>query len=68
MNTSNDEKVRMAAADKLLGYHKDVAESVNRDALQRAIANMRKGGGESPQESGKPIPTFDFDTVQVIEG
>lgn len=71
---SNDEKIRMQAAIKLLEFQKDVAEKVNQDQMQRLIAEIRfnrQPQGKliplQPGDESKPAvvrPVVDFNTVQ----
>lgn len=71
---SNDEKVRLQAATKILEYQVQVADKVNQDQLQRLIAEIKFNRGPQgklvPLEDGdKPArvrPVVDFNKIQDV--
>lgn len=71
---SPDEKIRVAAADKLLAFYVQTAKDVNADQIQRLIAELKLNGGrgkrliplEQGGEAGKPRPIVDFTTVREV--
>lgn len=69
---SQDEKVRVACADKLLGHLEAMSKEVNSDQITRLIAEIKFNrapmlpDGESEGNSAKVIPTVDFTTVQTV--
>jgi len=70
-NKEVDIKLRMQYADKLLGYHVQVSELVNKDNLQRMIAQIKVGGkitpsGSSVGDERRAIPVVDFDNIVEI--
>ena len=74
--TCHDPKVKLGAAEKLLTMQKDVAESINKDNLQRMIAQLRLNPNTDPEEmkaiseeeDAPKMPMVDFTTVQFVDG
>lgn len=71
--TSTDEKIRVAAADKLLAFYVATAKEVNNDQIQRLIAELKLNGGrgkrlvELPNGDTKPNrPLVDFQTIREV--
>lgn len=58
---STDERIRMTAADKLLGFQVDISDRIEKDAFQRLLARARLGnlGGSSDPEDNTPLVDFD---------
>jgi hypothetical protein len=73
---SQDEKVRVAAADKLLAFYVSTAKEVNNDQIQRLIAELKLNGGRGKRliplehggegQSGRPRPVVDFETIRDV--
>lgn len=63
---SEDERVRMLAAEKLLKFYVDVSNEVNADELKRLLlevkANGLIGAGSTAQEDDDS-PALDFDNI-----
>lgn len=73
---SQDEKVRVAAADKLLAFYIATAKEVNNDQIQRLIAEIKLNGGGTKKlvplsndpeaRGGKSRPLVDFGTIREV--
>lgn len=64
---SDDEKVRVSCADKLLTFQVSTAKAVNDDNLQRLILEIKLAKGGGPRElADEQKPTFCFDVVQEV--
>lgn len=68
---SQDEKVRMQAAMKLIEYDIDVKKAISQDQMQRLIAEIKLARGGSTtkqltatQESNRPL--VDFSTIREV--
>lgn len=72
--SSQDEKIRVAAADKLLAFYVATAKEVNNDQIQRLIAELKLNGGRGKRlvelpngETGGPKrPLVDFTTIREV--
>lgn len=70
---SKDERVRMAAATKLLEFDIDVKKIVSQDQMQRLIAELRLNRAANKvktigvDEDEKQRPLVDFYTVREVE-
>ena len=64
---SKDEKIKLAAATKLLEFQESVAKSVENDALMRVMANAKYGGPKQLDYEDDESPEVDFSVVQKIE-
>lgn len=67
---SKDEKIKLAAATKLLESHVDVEKQISQDQMQRLIAEIKvaQNGGKRLVDagSGKPRPVVDFNTIREV--
>jgi hypothetical protein len=63
---SQDERVRMIAAEKLLKFYTDSAKDVNEDELKRLLLEVKLrgmvGAGSTAQEDDD-APALDFDNI-----
>jgi hypothetical protein len=63
---SQDERVRMLAAEKLLKFYTDAAKDVNEDELKRLLLEVKLrgmvGAGSTAQED-EDTPALDFDNI-----
>jgi hypothetical protein len=63
---SEDERVRMIAAEKLLKFYVDTSNDVNEDELKRLLLEVKLkglvGAGSTVQESDD-TPALDFDNI-----
>jgi len=69
---SEDEKIRLTAATKLLDFHIDVTEKINADKIQRMVAELKlvKGGSNGrlvESDEGSKRPIVDFTTVRTLD-
>jgi hypothetical protein len=64
---SQDERVRMIAAEKLLKFYTDSAKDVNEDELKRLLLEVKLrgmvGAGSTAQEDDDETPALDFDNI-----
>jgi hypothetical protein len=64
--SSDDERIRMLAAEKLLKFYTDSAKDVNEDELKRLLLEVRfrgmVGAGSTAQED-EDTPSLDFDNI-----
>lgn len=67
---SQDEKIRLTAATKLLDFHIDVTEKINADKIQRMVAEIKlvksTNGSLVPIDESKR-PVVDFTTVRTLD-
>lgn len=69
---SNDEKIRLTAATKLLDFHIDVTEKINSDKIQRMVAELKlvKAGNNGklvpPEDDAPSRPVLDFSRIQEV--
>ena len=72
MESTKDEKVKMACAEKILAFHISVEDKIAVDSMQRMIAEIKLGGGMKSklvalEDENKPTrPRVDFHTVQEV--
>lgn len=75
VSTMNNEKVpmkeRVKCADKLLGYKITVSEAINKDELNRTIAEIKVNGLRRPLvpdgSAGRPsAPRLDMNNIQEV--
>ena len=73
--SSPDEKIRVAAADKLLAFYVATAKEVNNDQIQRLIAELKLNGGRGKRlvelpngdaPAGSKRPLVDFTTIREV--
>lgn len=61
--TSDDEKIRVAAAEKLLKFYVDTSKEVNQDEMNRLILEIKTSGmigqGSTVPEDNAPVLDFD---------
>ena len=67
--SSQDEKIRISCADKLLGHLEAMSKEVNSDQITRLIAEIkfnRRGpaGNLIPQDEKSPMAVVEFDKVR----
>jgi oligoendopeptidase F len=63
---SQDERVRMIAAEKLLKFYVDTANEVNADELKRLLLEVKASGligAGSTAQNDDDIPALDFDNI-----
>lgn len=63
---SEDEKIRMMAADKLIKYYMDSAKEINTDSLNRLILEVKAQGivgNGSTANDDENTPKLDFDNL-----
>lgn len=70
-NVKVETKVRVACADKLLDYKIKVSEAINKDELNRQIAEIKANGLKTPlvpeDGPGKPAaPRLDMHNIQEV--
>lgn len=62
--TSDDEKIRVAAAEKLLKFYVDTSKEVNQDEMNRLILEIKTSGligqGSTVEDN---TPVLDFDNL-----
>ena len=63
---STEEKMRFNAATKLLDLQVEVAEHINRDQMQRLIANARFKGPPELAVEDDDTPQIDFNEIQEV--
>lgn len=63
--TSNDEKTRMLAADKILSYYEKMAKETNQDQLNRLILEIKSSGmiGQGSTADDDDTPVLNFDEI-----
>lgn len=63
--TSQDEKIRMLAAEKLLKFYTDTAKEVNQDELNRLLLEVKSQGliGAGSTADDDDTPALDFDNI-----
>lgn len=66
LTKSTDEKIKLAAATKLLEFQESVAKSIENDALMRVMANAKYGGPKELAEGEDETVLIDY-TVQDPE-
>jgi len=71
---SQDERLRMSAATKLLEFQVTVSKEINTDQMQRLIAEIKLNHGPKGrltpldgEEEEKPRPIVDFSNIRSIE-
>lgn len=65
--SSQDEKVRLAAAKTLLELNVNVASAINEDALKRLIAETKlNSSSKKLVDSDSDVPLVDFGTVRTV--
>jgi hypothetical protein len=73
---SEDEKIRMMAAEKLLKYYLDSSKEVNQDELARLLLDVKSSGmighGSTAEDDNTPMLNFDdihpdFKDAEVID-
>lgn len=73
---SNDEKVRMNAATKLLEFQVSIAKEINQDQFQRMIAEIKLRNpttkvvtltADEEERQKKQRPIVDFSTIRSVE-
>lgn len=64
---SEDEKVRLQAAAKLMDYQIAIAEHINRDEIQRVLLELKNPTGSRGLVEDDNSPSIDFSTIQNIE-
>lgn len=62
---SEDEKIKLSAATKLLEFQESVSKTIENDALMRVMANA-KYGGPKELEVDDDTPAIDFSVVQDV--
>lgn len=71
MLKSQDVRIKMQAAVKLLEFDIDVKKSVSNDQIQRVIAEIKMNGSGSKtlelEDDVKKRPMVDFSTIRSIE-
>jgi hypothetical protein len=64
--TSDDERVRMIAAEKLLKFYVDTANEINADELKRLLLEVKASGligAGSTASQDDDSPALDFDNI-----
>lgn len=64
---STDQKIKLAAATKLLEFQESVAKSIENDSLMRIMANAKYGGPKQLDYEDDDSPDVDFSVVQQVE-
>ncbi len=64
---SKDEKIRMAAAGKLLDMQVQVSELKNRDEVQRLLAEVKYGPKSLVADGEGDSPMLDFSRIQDVD-
>ena len=69
MQTTEDERLKIACADKLLGFQVAVAKEVNDDILKRMISEVRIAGQALPGQisMGSSVAVIDFSQIQTVD-
>lgn len=66
---SEDEKIRLTAATKLLDFHIDVTEKINADKIQRMVAEIKlvkNTNGKLVEDNTQQRPVLDFTRIQDV--
>lgn len=71
LETTKDEKVRLAAAKSLIEYNIDVSDKINKDEMQRLIAEVRlnptgAAGRLEADSSGISRAVINFNEIQDV--
>jgi hypothetical protein len=63
--TSDDERVRMIAAEKLLKFYADMANDVRQDEIKALLLEIKVGGliGQGSTAEDDSTPVLDFDNL-----
>lgn len=64
---SEDEKIRLGAASKIIDLQRQIANDINQDELQRLIANVKFGGPKQLEvDEDDNMPAIDYSIQEPL--